>query len=95
MQVFYLDVAYVYNGFKRFSGGFQVFQTYIAIVVSRCFKTKLDVASPSSSFCCLSLVLGAGSKRRQRRSPLARGRPHVLAGGRSRRYVGRQARDAG
>ena len=47
MQVFYLDVAYVYNGFKCFSCVFAgvsdtclkcfiCFQTYIAIVASGC-----------------------------------------------------------
>ena len=48
MQVFYRDVAYVYNGFKCFSSVFAsvsdacfiYFQTYVAIVASVCFKTK-------------------------------------------------------
>jgi hypothetical protein len=69
IQVFYLDVAYVYNGFKCSSGIFAsvldaclkcfiCFQTYVAIVASECFKTRSSVASPSSPFCCLALVSG-------------------------------------
>jgi hypothetical protein len=88
-KFFFLDVAYVYNGFKCFSGVFAsilntwfkcfiCFQKYVA---SRCFKTRSSVASPSSLFCCLVSVSGAGG-------------PHVLAGGRSKRDVGRQAQDA-
>jgi hypothetical protein len=34
------------------------FQTYVAIVASRCFKTISCVASLFSSFCCLASVLG-------------------------------------
>jgi hypothetical protein len=57
----YLNVVYVYNGFKCFSGAFGsgsdpcfkcfiCFQTYIAIVASSCFKTRLSVACSSSPF---------------------------------------------
>jgi hypothetical protein len=66
-QVFYLDIAYVYNGFKCFSGIFAsvldacfkcfiYFQMNVTIVASECFKTRSSVASPSSTFCCLALV---------------------------------------
>jgi hypothetical protein len=55
LQVFYLDVAYVWNGFKCFScvfasisyACFKCFiclQTYVAIVASGCFKSRSDVA---------------------------------------------------
>ena len=58
MQVFYLDVAYVYNGFNCFSGVFAsvsnvcfkcfiCFQKYVAIVTPGCFKTRSGVTSPS------------------------------------------------
>jgi hypothetical protein len=71
----YLDVAYVYNGFKCFLGVFAsvsyawfkcfiCFQTYVTIVASGCFKTRTSVASPSSPFCCLVSVLGVGRRRR-------------------------------
>jgi hypothetical protein len=64
-QVFYLDIAYVYNGFKCFSGIFAsvldacfkcfiYFQMNVTIVASECFKTRSSV--PSSPFCCLTLV---------------------------------------
>jgi hypothetical protein len=58
MQVFYLGVAYVYNGFKCFSCVFIVvsdacfkcfiyFQTYVAIVASGCFKLDRVLHLPS------------------------------------------------
>ena len=67
LQVFYLDVAYVCNGFKCFScifasvsyACFKCFiclQIYIASVASGCFKSRSDVASPSLLFCCLASV---------------------------------------
>jgi hypothetical protein len=46
---------------------FICFQSYVAIVVSRCFKTRSSVLSPSSPFCYLASVLGV---ERWRRSPL-------------------------
>jgi hypothetical protein len=72
MQVFYLNVAYVYNGFKCFSSIFTsvsdacfkcfiYFQTYVA---SKCFKTRASVASPSSPFSCLTSVSSASRRRR-------------------------------
>jgi hypothetical protein len=42
---------------------FICFQTYIAIVVSGCFKTRSSVASPSSPFYCLASASGAGRQR--------------------------------
>jgi hypothetical protein len=80
IQVFYLDIAYVYyNCFKCSSSIFAsvldayfkcfiCFQTYVAIVASECFKTRPSVASPSSPFCCLASVSGV---ERLRQSPLA------------------------
>ena len=81
MQVFYLDVGYVYKDFKCFSGVFAsvpdacfkcfiCFQTYIGIVA-----TRSSVASPSSPFYCITSVSGVG---RQRRSPLTRAGPTCL-----------------
>jgi hypothetical protein len=60
-KCFYLNVVYVYNGFKCFSDVFGsgsdpcfkcfiCFQTYVAIVASSCFKTRLSVACSSSPF---------------------------------------------
>jgi hypothetical protein len=79
MQVSYLNVAYVHNGFKCFFKCFRrmfqifiYFQTYVATVASECFKSRSDVASPSSPFCCLASVSGVRSERWWRRSPLAR-----------------------
>jgi hypothetical protein len=96
MQVFYLNVAYVYIVFKCFSGvfanvsdacfkSFICFQTYVTIVASGCFKTKSSVASPSSPF--LLSYLG-----------VSRGKAEAVptsAGGRIKRDVGGQARYVG
>jgi hypothetical protein len=76
--MFYPDVAHVYNGSSVLMFFLQVFQThisnvficfqsYVAIVVSGCFKTRSSVVSPSSPFCYLASVSGA---ERRRRSPL-------------------------
>jgi hypothetical protein len=78
-SVFYLDVTYVSqvcckcfiwilhmfcNGFQTFSGFFLVFQTYVASVASRCFKSKSGVVSPSSLFLLPRLGVFSSSKRR-------------------------------
>jgi len=45
MQVFYFDVAYVYNGFKCFSGVLQVFQKHVSFVFRRMLQLlHLDVS---------------------------------------------------
>jgi hypothetical protein len=94
-KFFYLDVAYVYNSCKCFSSVsdacFIYFQMYAVIVASGCFKTRSSITSPSPPLWCLASVLDA---RKRRRSPLAWGRPHVLASGHSRRDVDGQMQDA-
>jgi hypothetical protein len=72
LQMFYLDVAYVWKGFKCFSGVFACasdacfkcficLQTYVASVACRRFKSRSRVTSPSSpsvaSPRCLLLLL--------------------------------------
>ena len=42
MQVFYLDIAYVYNGFKCFYVFLQVFQTHV-LSVSSIFRYMLQM----------------------------------------------------
>ena len=71
---------------------FICFQTYVAIVASGCFKTRSSVASPSSPFLLSHLGVRHGKAEAV---PTGTGRPHMLAGGRSRRDVSEQARDAG
>jgi hypothetical protein len=84
--MFYLDVVYVYNGFKCFSGVFAsvsdvcfkcfiCFQSYVAIVAHG-FKSRSSVASHSLPFRCLTLVLGLG---RWKQFPLEQAR-HGWAG---------------
>ena len=102
MQVFYLDVAYVYNGFKCFSCVFAgvsdtclkcfiCFQTYIAIVASGCFKLDQVLYLPPR----LSSVSPRCQAWEGGVVPTGTSGPHVLAGGCSKLDVGGQARDEG
>jgi hypothetical protein len=91
MQVFYLDVVYVYNGFKCFSGVFAsisdacfkcfiCFQSYVAIVALG-FKIRSSV--------CISLLAFLLSRlgvrpRKMEAVPTSAGGPHVLASGHSK-----------
>jgi hypothetical protein len=71
LRVFFLDVAYVLQWFSSISNAcfkrFIYLHTCVASVVSRCFKSRLGVASPSSpsaaSSWCLLLFLDAGDVR--------------------------------
>ena len=78
LQVFYLDVAYVCNGFRAFSGFFAsvsevckcfiCLQTYIATVASGCFKSKSGVCTCCNATRLLQMLEGArffGSSRAQ------------------------------
>jgi len=95
MQVFYLDVVYVYNGFKCFCKSFRcmfqmfnLFSNVCCNCLSGCLKTSSSVESPFLPFCCLASVSGVG---RRRRSPLARVGPMCLSVGAAGRDVGGQA----
>jgi hypothetical protein len=98
MQVFYLDVAYVYNGFKCFSGVFAgvsdacfiCFQIYVAIVASGCFKLECCIYHLAFLLSCLGVRRG-----KVEAVPTGMGGPHVLAGRCSKLDVDGQARDEG
>jgi hypothetical protein len=102
MQMFYLDVAYVYNDFKCFSGVFAgvsdayfkcfiCFQTYVVVVASRCFKLDRVLHLPPR----LSSVSPRCQAWEDGDVPIGMGGPHVLAGGCSKLEMGRQAWDEG
>jgi hypothetical protein len=81
--------------FKCFSGVFAsvsdvcfkyfiYFWTYIVNIASGCFKTRSSVASPSVPFLLSHLGVRRGKAETV---PTSASRPHMLAGGRSRRDV--------
>jgi hypothetical protein len=93
-QVFYLDVAYVYNGFKCFSGVLQVFQTHVS-KISFVFRHMLQLlyldVSKLDRVSHLSLRLSVVSPW----CHTGAGGPHMLAGGHNRRDMGEQTRGRG
>jgi hypothetical protein len=85
--VFYLDVPYVYNGFKCFSCVFARFQTHFkfSFVFRRMLQLMhLDVSKLDQVLhlpTCLSVVSPWCQAREDIDGPHWRGRPHMLAGG--------------
>jgi hypothetical protein len=68
---------------------FIYFRSYVAIVASICFRTRLSVASSSCFF-----FFAVSPQCQTREGGGVTGRPHMLAGGHTRRDVGGQTRDA-
>jgi len=98
IQVFYLKVVYVYNGFKCFQVFLQVFQTHVSNV-SFIFRNMLQLLPldvlkldrvlhfpPCLQLSCLGVRHGKWAQAES--VPTSTGGPHMRAGGRNRRDVG-------
>jgi hypothetical protein len=100
MQVFYLNVAYAYSGFKCFCRCFrrmfQMFYLFSDVCYNCCISIfqKLDRVLHLPPHLFLLSRLG-GRCRKAEAAPTSAGAPHVLVDGRRWQDVGGQARDMG
>jgi hypothetical protein len=61
LQVYHLDVAYIYNGFQVFLGVFQVLQTYVVSILSGYCKSRYGIVHVVMGAICAAVGHRAGA----------------------------------